>query len=80
MRPLPNEEGKKPGSITRKHILYDHSKEGVENLISLIGGKLTTYRHVGEETIDAVYQKIGKAAPPCQTDFLAFTRMHFSHR
>ena len=68
VRPLPNAEGKKPGSVTRKHILYDHSKEGVTNLISLIGGKLTTYRNVGEEVVDAVYRKMSKAAPPCPTD------------
>ena len=70
IRPLPNEEGKKTGSVTRKHILHDHSKEGVSNLISLIGGKLTTYRHVGEEIVDAVYRKMKKAAPPCSTDSL----------
>ncbi|MDJ0715822.1 MAG: glycerol-3-phosphate dehydrogenase [Prochloraceae cyanobacterium] len=68
VRPLPNQEGKKPGSVTRKHILYDHKKEGVVNLISLIGGKLTTYRNVGEEMVDAVYRKMNKAAPPCSTD------------
>ena len=68
VRPLPNEEGKKPGSVTRKHILYDHRKEGVTNLISLIGGKLTTYRHVGEEMVDAVYRKMKKTVPPCTTD------------
>ena len=68
VRPLPNAEGKKPGSVTRKHILYDHTKEGVTNLISLIGGKLTTYRNVGEEVVDAVYRKIKKTAPPCPTD------------
>jgi glycerol-3-phosphate dehydrogenase len=67
VRPLPNEEGKKPGSITRKHILYDHTKEGVSNLISLIGGKLTTYRHVGEEVVDLVLQKTGKKPQPCTT-------------
>ena len=48
--------------------MYDHSKEGVTNLISLIGGKLTTYRHVGEEVVDAIYRKIEKAAPPCPTE------------
>lgn len=68
VRPLPNEEGKKPGSITRKHILFDHSKEGVNNLISLIGGKLTTYRHVGEEMVDAAFKKMKQPAKPCQTD------------
>jgi glycerol-3-phosphate dehydrogenase len=67
VRPLPNEEGKKPGSITRKHILYDHTQEGASNLISLIGGKLTTYRHVGEEVVDLVCQKTGQKSQPCQT-------------
>ncbi|ARV62984.1 glycerol-3-phosphate dehydrogenase [Nostocales cyanobacterium HT-58-2] len=67
VRPLPWEESKQPGKITRKHILYDHAKEGIANLISLIGGKLTTYRQVGEEIVDAVYQKLGQQAPPCPT-------------
>ena len=68
VRPLPNAEGKKPGSITRKHIFYDHKQEGVNNLISLIGGKLTTYRNVGEEMIDAVLKKTGRPYKPCTTD------------
>ncbi|MDJ0507945.1 MAG: glycerol-3-phosphate dehydrogenase [Crocosphaera sp.] len=68
VRPLPNAQGKKAGSITRSHILFDHSKEGVKNLISLIGGKLTTYRKVGEEIVDKVYKKLGKTAPPCPTE------------
>ena len=70
VRPLPNTEGKKPGSITRKHILYDHTKEGIHNLISLIGGKLTTYRHVGEEMVDAALKKMQRPAVKCQTDQL----------
>ncbi|MEQ9671762.1 glycerol-3-phosphate dehydrogenase [Coleofasciculus sp. G2-EDA-02] len=67
VRPLPNAEGKKPGSVTRSHILYDHTPEGVNNLISLIGGKITTYRQVGEEMVDKVYRKQGRSAPPCPT-------------
>jgi len=66
VRPLPNTEGK-PGSITRQHILVDGQKDGVQNLISLVGGKLTTYRHVGEEMVNAAFQKMGKTAPPCPT-------------
>ncbi len=67
VRPLPYAEGKKPGSITRSHILYDHSNEGVSNLISLIGGKLTTFRQVGEEMVDAAYTKMGRPTPACKT-------------
>lgn len=67
VRPLPYTDGKKAGSITRNHILYDHSQDGVNNLISLIGGKLTTYRQVGEEMVDKVYGKLRRSAPPCPT-------------
>jgi glycerol-3-phosphate dehydrogenase len=68
VRPLPNAEGKKPSSITRSHILFDHTPEGVKNLISLIGGKITTYRQVGEEMVNQVYQKQGRKAPACPTN------------
>jgi glycerol-3-phosphate dehydrogenase len=57
IRPLPYTEGKKTSSITRSHVLYDHTPESVENLVSLIGGKLTTHRQVGEEMVDAVLKK-----------------------
>ncbi len=67
VRPLPNSEGKKPGSITRKHIIYDHTPDGVSNLLSLIGGKLTTYRNVGEEMVDEIWEKTKRSPKPCRT-------------
>lgn len=68
VRPLPNEEGKKAGSVTRRHIIFDHKSEGVTNLISLIGGKLTTYRSVAAELVNVAYEKMGKTASACLTD------------
>ncbi len=70
VRPLPNSEGKKPGSITRKHIIFDHRQEGVNNLLTLIGGKLTTYRNVGEEIVDAIFKRMKRSPKSCQTDSL----------
>ncbi|NER83337.1 MAG: glycerol-3-phosphate dehydrogenase/oxidase, partial [Leptolyngbya sp. SIO1D8] len=67
VRPLPYSEGKKTGSITRAHVLYDHTSEGVKNLVSLIGGKLTTHRQVGEEMTNWAFKQFGKAAPPSPT-------------
>ncbi len=67
VRPLPYEAGKKPGAVTRNHMLYDHSGEGVVNMVSLIGGKLTTHRRVGEEMVDWIYQWRQEAKLPCQT-------------
>ena len=42
VRPLPFAKGKRADAITRRHLLHDHSKEGVQRMISVIGGKLTT--------------------------------------
>jgi len=71
VRPLPNTEGKTAG-ITRRHFLHDHAGEGTANLISLIGGKLTTFRHVGEQLTDAVFKKLGRKSPGHPTQRLPF--------
>jgi glycerol-3-phosphate dehydrogenase len=47
--------------------LYDHSPDGASNLISLIGGKITTYRQVGEEVVDRAFQRRQQAVPACET-------------
>jgi glycerol-3-phosphate dehydrogenase len=67
VRPLPASAGQKTGRITRSHSLYDHTQEGIDNLISLIGGKLTTHRQAAAEIVDAVLQKQGYSPIPCLT-------------
>ncbi|MEM6254753.1 MAG: glycerol-3-phosphate dehydrogenase/oxidase [Cyanobacteria bacterium P01_D01_bin.156] len=67
VRPLPYTEGTKTSGITRSHVLYDHSQEGVENMVSLIGGKLTTHRQVGEEMMEAVFKKQKKKVGHSET-------------
>ena len=67
VRPLPYTDSKKPGAVSRNHVLYDHGSEGVVNMVSLIGGKLTTHRRVGEEMVDWVYKRRKQPSPPCQT-------------
>ncbi len=67
VRPLPYNDSKNPGAVSRNHLLYDHSSDGVVNMVSLIGGKLTTHRRVGEEMVDWVYKRRKQPSPPCQT-------------
>jgi glycerol-3-phosphate dehydrogenase len=67
VRPLPYAVGKRPGSITRSHLLFDHTPEGASNLRSLIGGKITTYRQVGDEVVQLVFARQKRSAPPCPT-------------
>ncbi len=66
LRPLPYQPEGKESGITRRHIVRDHAPR-VEGLLSIIGGKLTTYRNLSEEAVDAVYRKLGRKAPPSPT-------------
>lgn len=66
VRPLPYKEEGSAGSITRRHIIHDHAP-GFDGLVSIIGGKITTYRNLAEETVDLTFEKLGRPSPPCTT-------------
>jgi glycerol-3-phosphate dehydrogenase len=58
VRPLPYSPDGDVGDITRRHTFHDHAPQ-VEGLVSLVGGKLTTFRQVGEEATDLALKKLG---------------------
>ncbi len=66
VRPLPYHPAGETGAITRRHIIHDHAPR-TEGLLSIVGGKLTTFRNLAEEAVDAVYAKLDRPAPPCKT-------------
>jgi glycerol-3-phosphate dehydrogenase len=70
VRPLPYQPEGAEGSVTRSHLIYDHAEHDpkIGGLISIIGGKLTTYRNLSRQTVDALYKKLGERAPKCRTD------------
>jgi glycerol-3-phosphate dehydrogenase len=46
--------------ISRTHVVIDHAaRDGIENFVSIVGGKLTTYRLMAEDTVDLVGRKLG---------------------
>ncbi len=48
-------------AISRGFVLIDHGKrDGVKNLISITGGKLSTYRLMAEKTVDLICKKLGR--------------------
>jgi glycerol-3-phosphate dehydrogenase len=65
IRPLPagGDEGR---DISRTFKLIDHYQEGVVNMVSIIGGKLTTYRLMAEKVSDLVMEKLGNRGK-CRT-------------
>lgn len=66
VRPLPRQEEGPESAITRAHIIKQHEAP-LDGMLSIIGGKLTTYRSLAEETVDEVCELLGKGGLACQT-------------
>ncbi|TMC05420.1 MAG: anaerobic glycerol-3-phosphate dehydrogenase subunit A [Chloroflexi bacterium] len=67
-RPLydPGHDASDSRFLSRSHTVLDHARDGVEGFVSIVGGKLTTYRLMAQDTADAVCRKLGVTAP-CRT-------------
>jgi glycerol-3-phosphate dehydrogenase len=53
--------------LSRTFTVFDHERDGLENLVSIAGGKLTTYRLMAERAVDLVCRRLGNDTP-CRTD------------
>jgi glycerol-3-phosphate dehydrogenase len=50
-------------AVSRGLALMDHAEDGVDNFVTIAGGKLTTYRDMAEKTADVVCAHLGVTAP-----------------
>ncbi len=66
VRPLPVRSRGPESAITRKHIIRRNTAIA-GNLLSVVGGKLTTYRNLAEETVDLVGKLLKRRLPECRT-------------
>jgi len=72
IRPLLGTAGDSNGSaggrdISRSFTVIDHREaDGIEGFISIVGGKLTTYRLMAEKVVDLIAEKLGVHIP-CTT-------------
>ena len=62
LRPIPKQSGA-AFLLSREHHIFDHAAEGLDNFLTVAGGKLTTYRPMGEDVLAAVLGKLGRPAP-----------------
>jgi glycerol-3-phosphate dehydrogenase len=60
LRPLLHQEGKKPSELSRK----DEVMVGRTGLISVAGGKLTTFRRMAERVVDIACEQLRKQERP----------------
>lgn len=65
VRPLPFTSSGEEQKITRRHFIRRHGQ--ADNLFSVVGGKLTTYRSLAAETVDLVLRTLGRPPRACTT-------------
>lgn len=66
VRPLPRREKGPESAITRRHIIKSN-RNIAKGLITIIGGKLTTYRNLAEQTVDKLGRVLRRKLPKCRT-------------
>ena len=65
VRPLSYTSDQDEQSITRRHFIRPHPQ--IENLFSIVGGKLTTYRSLAEQAVDLMLKKLARSPCRCAT-------------
>lgn len=66
VRPLPRRTKGPESAITRKHIIRRHRKQA-NGLVSVIGGKLTTFRNLSEQVVDKLSRWSPESRGDCET-------------
>jgi glycerol-3-phosphate dehydrogenase len=64
IRPLANAAAASPGAVSREHSIVRDSA----GVVTVSGGKLTTYRSMAAEVVDLVQRALGRKREPSATD------------
>jgi len=67
VRPLPYAPDVEEWEVPRSHVLHDHAAGGLPGVVTVVGGKLTTYRQLAEDVVDDAFRRLGRRAPRCVT-------------
>lgn len=68
LRPLQRQVGRSTADITRRHDVIDHAETGgPAGYLTVVGGKITTYRAIAEDVVDRLVRRLGVEAQACTT-------------
>ncbi|MBM7368772.1 glycerol-3-phosphate dehydrogenase/oxidase [Gordonia hydrophobica] len=63
LRPLLDSGSGETSDVSRKHAVLTRD----DGLVTVVGGKLTTYRRMAQDAVDAALAASGQTAAPCRT-------------
>lgn len=52
--------------VSRNFVILDHAEDGLDGMVTICGGKFTTYRMMAERTVNLICEKCGRNSP-CHT-------------
>lgn len=64
VRPLHDDGADNPSAVTRDYVLKTDAPEGQAPLLTVYGGKITTYRRLAEEAVEKIGAALDKAGTP----------------
>jgi len=68
LRPIVDQDVEIVYDASRRYEIYDHEKdEGIRGMITVVGGKYTTSRHLAEQVVSVVMKKLKRPDPGCRT-------------
>lgn len=68
LRPIVEQDVENVYEASRRYEIVDHEQEdGLQGLLTVIGGKYTTSRRLAEQVVTTAFRKIGRPAVPCAT-------------
>ena len=68
LRPIVDQDVEIVYDASRRYEIYDHEKdEGIQGMITVVGGKYTTSRHLAEQVVSLVTKKLKRPDPGCRT-------------
>lgn len=73
VRALVRQDGVSESSASRRHQIVDHAEDGLSGLLSVVGGKITTYRRIAEDVVNDVCERLGRRCR-CSTHDRPFLR------
>ena len=64
VRPLYDDRSRNPSAVTRDYVFDLETPEGRAPLLSIYGGKITTYRRLAEHALEKLLPSLGRAGKP----------------
>ncbi len=70
LRPTPHQWRRYEDDLTRDYRVVDHRAEGAAGLVTVVGGKMSMFRKMAEDTVDVILRVLGRPPVACRTHLL----------